>query len=185
MGQWPPLIDKPRVEVIETTRRENITQKQILIEIGLGGEMVNAFLLVPDGEGPFSAVVVTYYEAQSGVGLGIALRDFGWQLAKRGFVTLSIGKPDAGVNLDDPKEVPGGRTKYYGPVDNEVHVQPLSALAYAGANAHTVLAQRSDVFPDRIGIVGHSFGAKWAMFASCLYDKFDCAVWSDPGIVFD
>jgi len=23
------------------------------------------------------------------------------------------------------------------------------------------------------------------MFASCLFDKFACAVWSDPGIVFD
>ena len=23
------------------------------------------------------------------------------------------------------------------------------------------------------------------MFASCLYEKFACAVWSDPGIVFD
>ena len=23
------------------------------------------------------------------------------------------------------------------------------------------------------------------MFASCLYEEFDCAVWSDPGIVFD
>jgi hypothetical protein len=52
-------------------------------------------------------------------------------------------------------------------------------------NAHTALAQRSDVLPDRIGIVGHSFGGKWALFASCLCDKFACAVWSDPGIVFD
>jgi len=64
-------------------------------------------------------------------------------------------------------------------------VQPLSALAYAAANAHSVLAQRPEVDPNRIGIVGHSFGGKWAMFASCLYDKFACAVWSDPGIVFD
>jgi len=39
--------------------------------------------------------------------------------------------------------------------------------------------------PKRIGIVGHSYGGKWAMFASCLYDKFACAAWSDPGIVFD
>ena len=23
------------------------------------------------------------------------------------------------------------------------------------------------------------------MFASCLYDRFACAVWSDPGIVFN
>jgi hypothetical protein len=64
-------------------------------------------------------------------------------------------------------------------------VQPLSLLAYVAANAHTVLARRDDVFADRIGIVGHSFGGKWALFASCLYDKFACAVWSDPGIVFD
>lgn len=66
-----------------------------------------------------------------------------------------------------------------------MRVQPLSALAYAAANAHTFLTQRPDVLPDKIGIVGHSFGGKWAMFASCLYDKFACAVWSDPGIVFD
>ena len=34
-------------------------------------------------------------------------------------------------------------------------------------------------------MVGHSYGGKWAMFASCLYDKFACGAWSDPGIVFD
>ena len=39
--------------------------------------------------------------------------------------------------------------------------------------------------PKRIGIVGHSYGAKWAMFACCLYDSFACAAWSDGGIVFD
>jgi hypothetical protein len=38
---------------------------------------------------------------------------------------------------------------------------------------------------ERIGITGHSYGGKWAMFASCLYDRFACAAWSDGGIVFD
>jgi hypothetical protein len=61
-------------------------------------------LLIPPGAGPFPAVVVPYYEAQSGAGLGIERRDF---------------------------------------------------------------------------------GGKWAMFASCLYEPFACAAWSDPGIVFD
>ena len=37
----------------------------------------------------------------------------------------------------------------------------------------------------KIGIVGHSYGSKWAMFASCLFEKFACAVWCDGGIVFD
>ena len=183
MGPWPPLIEKPRVETVKATRREDVTQHQLRMEIALGGETVEGLLLVPDGKGPFPAVLVVYYDAQTGVGLGAPLRDYGWQLAKRGFVALSIGKPGATIDLNNPNKAGGG--SYVGPVGKPVRVQPLSALAYAAASAHTVLAQRPDVLADRIGIVGHSFGGKWAMFASCLYDKFACAVWSDPGIVFD
>src|SRR5581483_3733363 len=47
------------------------------------------------------------------------------------------------------------------------------------------LANLPYVDAKRVGIVGHSYGGKWAMFASCLFDKFACAAWSDPGIVFD
>jgi len=183
MGPWPPLIASPRVETVKTTRRGDITQHQLRMGIALDGEPVEGLLLVPDGKGPFPAVLVVYYDAQTGVGVGAPLRDYGWQLAKRGFIALSIGKPGATIDFDNPEKVRGG--SYVGPVGKPVRVQPLSALAYAAANAHTVLAQRPDVLADRIGIVGHSFGGKWAMFASCLYDKFACAVWSDPGIVFD
>ena len=186
MGPWPPLIERPRVDLVNTTRRDNITQQQVRIEIALGSELVDALLLVPDPEAPNQkrpAVLVTYYDAETGVGLGAPWRDYAWQLAKRGFITLSIGKPNAQIDLtttNKPRTDP-----YLGPIGKPLRVQPLSALAYAAANAHTVLAQRPDVQPDRIGIVGHSFGGKWAMFASCLYDKFAAAVWSDPGIVFD
>lgn len=184
MGPWPELIARPIVESVSVTRRENVTQRQLRIGIGIDGDMVDAFMLIPDGDGPFPAVVVPYYDAQTGVGLGIEFRDFGWQLAQRGFVALAIGKPNSGVNLADSREA-GHRGRYFGSPDKPVQVQPLSALAYAAANAHTFLTQRPEVFPDRIGIVGHSFGGKWSLFASCLYDKFACAVWSDPGIVFD
>jgi dienelactone hydrolase len=186
MGPWPSLIEKPRVEVVNTMRRENIIQQELRTEIALGNEMVEALLLIPDGEvlaRKHPAVLVVYYDAETGVGLGAPFRDYAWQLAKRGFVALSIGKPHAHIDFSSTNKP---RTEpYLGPVGKPVRVQPLSALAYAAANAHTVLAQRPDVDPNRIGIVGHSFGGKWAMFASCLYDKFACAVWSDPGIVFD
>lgn len=184
MGPWPPLVETPTFETVEITRRGNVTQRQLRIGIGPAGEMVDAFLLVPDGDGPFPAVLVPYYDAQTGAGLGIEGRDFGWQLAQRGFVTLSIGKPNSGVNFEDAREA-GHRGQYFGNPDKPVTTQPLSMLAYIAANAHTFLSQRPEVYPDRIGIVGHSFGGKWAMAASCLYDQFDCAVWSDPGIVFD
>ena len=184
MGPWPALIESPKVETGPITRRGTITQRQLRIGIGIRGELVDAFMLVPDGDGPFPAVIVPYYDAQTGVGFGKVLRDFGWQLAQRGFVTLSIGKPNSGVNFEDPQQAEH-RGQYFGSEGKEVLTQPLSALAYAAANACNFLQSRPEVYPDRIGIVGHSFGGKWALFASCMHDQFACAVWSDAGIVFD
>jgi CubicO group peptidase (beta-lactamase class C family) len=169
MGPWPPLIEKPRLEYVEKTRRENFTQHRVTVETAPDWAS-NGYLLVPDGKGPFPAVLVVYYEPETSIGANDKqLRDFGYQLAKRGFVTLSIGSP------------PGS---YY-PTKATCRLQPLSFHAYVAANCHTALAGLPFVDGERIGVVGHSYGGKWAMFASCLYDKFACAAWSDGGIVFD
>ena len=177
LGSWPPLITNPKIEYQTKTHRDNFIQHQVLVEIAPGQQNVRGYLLIPDGNGPFPAVLVVYYDADTGVGLGKENRDFGYQLAKRGFVVLSIGTPDF-CNLKPP----------YSPQYNSGNsppLQPLSALAYVAANSHSALAQLREVAKDRIGIVGHSYGGKWALFASCLYEKFACGVWSDPGIVFD
>jgi dienelactone hydrolase len=172
------LIEKPEVRYLEQTRRDNFTQHKVTVEIAPNGQTVDGYLLIPDVAGPLPAVLVVYYDAEAGAGLGRERRDFGYQLARRGFVTLSIGTPQF-ASLDAPYrplwDVPAGQPP----------LQPLSALAYVAANCHTALGNLPGVDPDRIGIVGHSYGGKWAMFASCLYEKFACAVWSDPGIVFD
>lgn len=167
MGKWPPLIEKPQIEYVKTERRENFTQHHVRIEVA-SGFLRPAILLVPDGNGPFPAVVVPYYEPETSAGLGKELRDFGYQLTKRGFVTLSIGGFEPRRDRED-----------------EATIQRLTFQAYGTANCHTALASLPKVDARRIGIVGHSFGGKWAMFASCLYDKFACAAWSDGGIVFD
>jgi hypothetical protein len=167
MGAWPPLIEEPQIESVQTERREDFTQHRVRVEVATG-RMHPAILLVPDGEGPFPAAVVPYYEAETGAGLGKELRDFGYQLTQRGFVTLSIGGCE-------PRRDRTG----------EATIQRLTYEAYVAANCHTALANLPNVDAQRIGIVGHSYGGKWAMFASCLYDKFACAAWSDGGIVFD
>jgi pimeloyl-ACP methyl ester carboxylesterase len=175
LGKWPPVIEKPKVEIVKTSRRENFVQHQIRFQ-WLPNEMTEGYLLVPDGEGARPAVLVVYYEPETAIGEGREYRDFAYQLTKRGFVTLSMGNR-AGTDA-----------KTYGvyyPSLEKASIQPLSGLAYTAANAYHVLAGRKEVDPQRVGVVGHSFGGKWAMFASCLYDKFACAVWSDPGIVFD
>lgn len=168
MGPWPQVIEDPEVEILGSERRENFVQHEVRFDLA-PGHPTEGYLLVPDGEGRRPAVVTVYYEPETAIGLKGENRDFAYQLAKRGFVTLSIGT---------------GASLYYPSRDN-AQLQPLSALAYGAANAYHVVAQRPEVAPERVGIVGHSYGAKWAMFASCLYEKFACAAWSDGGVVFD
>ncbi len=175
MGEWPPVIEDPEVAVLSEKRREDFTQRRIRFQ-WTPNETTEGYLLLPDGEGPRPAVVVVYYEPESAVGKDRELRDYAYQLTRRGFVTLSIGTTEATE----------ARTfaLYHPDIDN-AEVEPLSMLAYAAANAWHVLAAQPEVDPERIGITGHSFGGKWALFASCLYERFACAAWSDPGIVFE
>ncbi len=177
-GSWPTLIEKPKVQYSKQEHRAYFIQHNISVEIAPDDQSVEGYLLVPYGDGPFPAVLVVYYDAETGAGLGKELRDFGYQLVKRGFVALSIGTPEF-CSLKPP----------YKPLckqsEEEPPLQPLSALAYVAANCHNALASMPNVNAERIGIIGHSYGGKWAMLASCLYEQFACAVWSDPGIVFD
>jgi pimeloyl-ACP methyl ester carboxylesterase len=168
LGAWPPLAEKPAIEVVQSQPRENFTQTKVRLQAVADLE-IEGYLLVPSGDGPKPAVLVVYYDPETGAGLNpkTELRDFGYQLTRRGFVTLSIGWPKDYTDRESPSR------------------QPLSSLAYVAANCYNALALLPEVDADRVGIVGHSFGGKWAMFASCLYDKFACAVYSDPGIVFD
>ncbi len=165
MGAWPPVIEKPRINYVSKEHVENFTRHKVEVEVSPGKPVGTQYLLIPDGEGPFPAVLVTWYGSEDSAGLKEKARgtvDFGYQLAKRGFVTLCVGglAPEKGV-------------------------QPLSSLAYSAANCCNALAALPQVDPARIGVVGHSFGGKWAMFASCLYDRFACAAWVDPGVVWN
>lgn len=176
MGEWPPLIKNQEFEILNTTRRDNFHQHRIRFN-WTPDEATEGYLLIPDGNEERPAVVTVYYEPETAIGLGDSpYRDFAYQLARRGFVTLSIGTTEATE----------ARTYaiYYPDIDN-AEVEPLSMLAYAAANAWYLLADLPEVDSERIGITGHSFGGKWAMFASTLFDKFAAAAWSDPGIVFD
>ncbi len=170
MGAWPPLVERPRLEELSREERPGYSQRHIRLQIAPDRVTDDAYLLVPHGPGPFPGVLVVYYEAKTGIGEGKEpLRDFAAQLARRGFVALSLGS--------DPNT-------YY-PSREQATLQPLSFHAYVAANACNALAALPTVDPQRIGVVGHSYGGKWALFAACLYERFACVAVSDPGIVFD
>ena len=175
LGEWPPVITQPEVEILRTEHRETFRQERIRFR-WTPKESTEGWLLIPDGAKHAPAVIVVYYEPETAIGLAKPDRDFALQLTRKGFVCLSIGTTEASA---------AGTYALYHPSIENVTVQPLSMLGYAAANAWHVLAARPEVDPARIGITGHSFGGKWSMFASCLFEKFACAAWSDPGIVFD
>lgn len=173
MGEWPDLLENPRMHILATETLDNFTRMTVEVEVARDRFVGPEYLLVPVGPGPFPAVLVTWYNSADSAGLTEhqrGTRDFGAQLAERGFVTLCLGATN-GQDVRKP--------------DHYHTLQPLSYLAYTAANACNLLANLPQVKPDRIGIIGHSYGGKWAMFASCLHDKFACAVWSDPGIVWN
>jgi dienelactone hydrolase len=177
MGEWPPLMEDQELEILwKSTRSDGYSEYRIAF-YWAPDQKTEGYLLIPDGEEVMPAVVTVNYDSESAIGFGPATsnRDFAYQLTKRGFVTLSIGSP-----------VPYRRdVSIYYPDRENAKVEPLSMLAYAAANAWHVLSKVPEVDPARIGITGHSYGGKWAMFASGLFDKFACAAWSDGGIVFD
>jgi dienelactone hydrolase len=170
IGAWPPLIDHPGLEVLEKIPQPDHERRRVRVQVAKD-QWLTGYLLVPPGKGPFPAVLVPYYEPMTSLGIGNQpLRDFGLQLARRGFVTLSIGSPGGDARKPDVDGAP---------------CQPLSYLAYVSANCANALADQPEVDAKRIGVVGHSYGGKWAMFGSCLCERFAAACWCDPGIVFD
>lgn len=180
LGKWPELDTKQQFEYIDTTYEQTYTQYLVRFK-WTPNEWTEGFLLVPKKKsGKMPAVVSVFYDAESSIGVGTAnrpwrpWRDFAKQLANRGFVTLAIGTKEASIRDE--------YSLYYPSIDS-VSVQPLSMLGYAANNAYYALTNLKFVDKKKVGIVGHSFGGKWAMFASCLTDNFAAAAWSDPGIV--
>jgi len=182
LGGPLPLLKQPQVKHLETVQRDGYREIKVHVQISDKGHLAEGYLMVPDGPGPFPAVLVPFYEPLTSISrgkVGQGTHDYGLQLVKRGFVTLSIGTPGS-------VEKPGLDTRQLLiEAGIEFDRQPLLLLAVTAANCHTALAQMKEVDPQRIGIIGLSYGGKWTMFASCLDDRFACAVWSDPGIIFN
>jgi len=180
LGKWPELDKEQKFQYLDTTDKGTYTQYTVRFK-WTPNEFTKGYLLVPKkSKGKMPAVVTVFYEAGATIGVGPRgerlppYRHSAIQLVNRGFVTLALGTDEASARHEF--------SLYYPSIDS-VSVQPLSMLGYAANNAYYALINRNDVDPKRVGIMGHSFGGKWAMFASCLTDNFAAAAWSDPGIV--
>src|SRR5262249_5273359 len=98
LGPWPPLVERPVMKKLEKVERDGYTEYQVQVQASPEERWLDGYLLVPKGSGPFPAVVVPFYEPLTSIGRGtkgrgVGTHDYGLQLVKRGFATLSIGTP--------------------------------------------------------------------------------------------
>ncbi|MDC0325499.1 prolyl oligopeptidase family serine peptidase [bacterium] len=171
MGPWPDLIEDNVLDLGEAQDLGAFIQQRVYLNIA-HNQRAAGWLMLPKGKGPFPSALVVFYDPETSIGLKADKpgRDFGRQLVREGIATLNIGTP-------------GGNA--WKPEIGEAQCQPLSFHAYVAANAWFAMANHPQLDASRIGVVGHSYGGKWAMFAAALWDRFAAVAVSDPGIVFD
>lgn len=171
MGPWPPLLSEGSLELGEVRVKDGYLEQRIHLDTA-PNQKAAGWLLLPEGDGPFPSVLVVFYDPETSIGLKADKpgRDFGRLLVREGIATLNIGTP-------------GGNA--WKPDIGTASCQPLSFHAYVAANAWHAMAKHPKLDPERIGVTGHSYGGKWAMFAAALWDRFAAVAVSDPGIMFD
>jgi dienelactone hydrolase len=173
----------PELETVE--RHAQPGYARTLVRYRNGNDAIPAYLLVPDGTGPFAGVLVHHqhnseYHLGKSEPAGIAgnpLLAFGPALASRGMVVLA---PDS-ICFEDRRrqdDVDGPLQHYnefaYRLVSGDLLARKVLSDSSLGISA---LAAMPGVRPDRIGMLGHSYGGSTVLFHAPLDERvqFACA----------
>lgn len=157
----------------------------------LEGEQIPAFLLLPDGRGPFPAVLVHHqHNGQRHFGkseicglVGDPLQAFGPALARQGIAVLT---PDSICFEDRRRNRAGTDADEKGDVDqhyNEMCYRLLRGdtlmrqVLSDSALGISILQTHPHIDPGHIGILGHSYGGNTVLFHAALDERirFACS----------
>jgi len=154
------------------------------------GDRIHAFLLVPTTRHSGAAVMIHHqHNGERHLGksevcglAGDPLQAFGPVLAERGFVVLapdSICFEDRRANGKGVEPHPGDWDQHYNEmayrlVRGDTLMRKVLDDAAAGIS---VLAELTGVDPDRIGVLGHSYGGNTVLFQTAVDDRvrFACS----------
>jgi dienelactone hydrolase len=129
---------------VANTQKSNSTTIQDISYASPSGGRVPAYLVVPSGSGPFAAILFVHW----GQGNRDEFLHEALALASAGTISLCIDAPFARpdfqeTNADTP----------------ETQVLLLKQGIIEARRAVDLLVERTDVDPQRVGYVGHSYGA--------------------------
>ncbi len=182
LGPMPPRPESTAVRVLRTDDLPDVTRELIEYE-SEPGLQVQAYLLRPKGPAAARsrAGIVALHptttetiEPIAGV-VGEPVRQLGLKLAQRGFVVIC---PRCFLWQDV--------TNYQDAVNRFRQRHPrtkgMHKMLYDAQRALDILLAQPDVDPSRIGAIGHSLGAKEALYLTALDDRVQAAVASEGGL---
>jgi dienelactone hydrolase len=172
----------PRVDVVEEERLGDVVRQRVryLVEPGVSTE---AYLLAPrqPREKCPGAIVfhtTTPESIRQPAGLSdVPEKHFGLALARRGFVAFCPRNflwPDT-TRMAAEEETLRFRRRH-------PRARGMAKMLFDGQVALDILASRSDVDANRIGCIGHSLGAKEALYLAAFDRRVTAVVSSEGGI---
>lgn len=154
------------------------------------GCRVFAYLIKPPGDGPFPAVVVYHPTTNDTIlePVGLAAsreRHFGLRLAEQGYVTLSPrnylwdyrGRPGANPDFAAFMDVTENALLKRYP-----HWTGMGKMVWDGLRAVDYLLTLPEVDSERLGCVGHSLGAKEALYSMAFDERMKAGVSCEGGV---
>jgi len=163
-GPRPPL----NVRVLGETRHDGYVQRSILYD-ARAEDAVPAYLLIPDGVGKRPAVLALHPTGVLGKGIAVGLgkrpnRDYGRELARRGYVVLAPDYPTMGDPQRDAYELG--------------YASATMKAIYNHSRGVDLLLSLEQVAADRIGAIGHSLGGHNSLYAAAFDERIRAVVTS-------
>jgi dienelactone hydrolase len=169
MGPFPqgerPALD---IRVLEETSLEGYSRKSITYAARGPDDRVTAYLLLPDHPNG-AAVLALHPTGELGKGIVAGLgdrpnRDYGHELARRGYVVLAPDYPYMGEPQKSPYELG--------------YVSGTMKGIYNHSRGVDLLVSLPQVEPGRVGAIGHSLGGHNALFVGVFEPRVRAIVTS-------
>jgi dienelactone hydrolase len=182
LGTIPAPRGAPSLAIIEEDRPDGVIRQLVRYEAE-PGLPIEAYLLRPDGPGrgrPGAVVMhsTVAYTIRQPAGLeGPEDKHIGLHLARRGYVTFcprnflwQYGEPGkVGSAVDWLRK-------------RHPNITGMAKMLFDAVRAVDALAAQPDVDPSRIGAIGHSLGAKEALYLAAFDPRVRATVSSEGGI---
>ena len=172
----------PRLEILNEERVDDVVRRHVryAVEPGIQTE---AYLLAPrETRGRRPGVIVFHTTTPESIrqpaGLAdVAEKHFGLALARRGFVAFC---PRNFLWPETTRMAADEETRRFH--ERHPRARGMAKMLFDGQVALDVLSARSDVDRNRIGCIGHSLGAKEALYLAAFDDRITAVVSSEGGI---